>query len=305
MLDRASTFAHPEIVDLLKKRFIPVAIDQACQRRQKDTEGDFYRRIAMQSPRNDFDRTTQGFYIVDASGLLLLYNNNRDPEKLLRLMRERLEGYSDEPPKAAAVASLDGKRTVDRRYGIAAPEGGLVVRVNAKVLDGYEPTSDRWREIFQSAVSRDNLWITAAEADSLSKLNFPDSLLKRICRFHLVDNTRGEPDMWKPSEIERADIVIDDQGKMSGRARLATRDGNRGYDAELRGELKVEDGKVAKFELVALGDHLGEGRYTRGAPKGRFPLAIALTLADGTDIADPLPPQGARGWLDGYLRSTR
>ena len=79
MLDRESTFADPEIVKMLKSRFIPVAIDQAYQRRQKDAEGEFYRKIAGQSPRSNFNSTTQGFYVATASGKLMLYNNNRDP----------------------------------------------------------------------------------------------------------------------------------------------------------------------------------------------------------------------------------
>jgi len=49
---------------MLQTRFVPVAIDQAYQRRQKDTEGDFYRKIAGQGPRNNFQGTTQGFYIA-------------------------------------------------------------------------------------------------------------------------------------------------------------------------------------------------------------------------------------------------
>ena len=77
MLDRESTFKDAEIVSLLKSRFIPVAIDQAYQRRQKDTEGDFYRKIAGQGPRNNFKSTTQGLYLATASGKLLGYNNNR------------------------------------------------------------------------------------------------------------------------------------------------------------------------------------------------------------------------------------
>jgi hypothetical protein len=60
VLDRASTFADPEIIAALKSRFVPVALDQAYQRRQNDAEGEFYRKIAGQGPRNDFDDTTQG-----------------------------------------------------------------------------------------------------------------------------------------------------------------------------------------------------------------------------------------------------
>ena len=88
MLDRESTFANPEIVKMLRTRFVPVAIDQAYQRRQQDAEGEFYRKIAGQGPRSNFQSTTQGFYIATAQGKLLLYNNNRDPVKVQRLMKE-------------------------------------------------------------------------------------------------------------------------------------------------------------------------------------------------------------------------
>ena len=39
----------------------------------------------------------------------------------------------------------------------------------------------------------------------------------------------------------------------------------------------------------------------RKAFLGRFPLAVSMTLADGRDVADQILPQGARGWLEGYL----
>ena len=68
MLDRESTFADPAIVKLLQTRFIPVAIDQAYQRRQKDNEGKFYQKIANQGPRKVGRGTTQGLYSADASG---------------------------------------------------------------------------------------------------------------------------------------------------------------------------------------------------------------------------------------------
>ena len=68
------------------------------------------------------------------------------------------------------------------------------------------------------------------------------------------------------------------------------------------GVVEVKNDTVIRFDMVAKGDFWGEGRYTRGAPDGKFPLAISFTLADGTDIADQVPPQGARGWLRGYLR---
>jgi hypothetical protein len=102
VLDRASTFARPGIIALLQSQIIPVALDQAYERRQHDAEGEFYRLIAGQGPRHDFEATTQGFYLATASGQLLFYMNNRDPEKLERLLREKLAGL--EPAQAAGYA---------------------------------------------------------------------------------------------------------------------------------------------------------------------------------------------------------
>ena len=94
-------------------------------------------------------------------------------------------------------------------------------------------------------------------------------------------------------------VLID--GVVSGAAKLETGSRDRGYDAQLQGTVSVDGGKVTRLNLVAQGDFWGEGRYTRRAPKGKFPLVISFTLADGSDIADGIPPQGSRGWVQGYL----
>jgi hypothetical protein len=299
VLDRESTFANPDIVNLLQTHFVPVAIDQANQRRQKDTEGIFYRKIASQSPRNDFQQTTQGFYAADAGGNLLFYNNNRDPQKLLRLLRNSLREFeASDASKVGQVAPLE-TTSLDGRYQQQPPENGLVVRVRAKVLGGYKPTENKWRKIFQNAVSRDNLWISAEEQTQLCEGEFPRSLQMRLARFHLVDNTRGEPPMWRENEIRELDMQLKD-GELRGTALMQTASGERGYRAELRGNVTVQNDRVVQFDLVSLGEFWGEGRFTRGAPEGEFPLAVTFTLADGSDIADSVAPQGARGWLAGY-----
>jgi len=300
VLDRESTFADPEIVKLLKTRLIPVAIDQAYHRRQQDTEGEFYRQIAGQGPRNNFQATTQGFYLATAAGQLLLYNNNRDPSKVRRLLKQKLAAFASAGGNRSDIQRLSSK-TIDPRYNVQPPDGGLVVRVRAKVLDGYQPTTDRWQRIFQTALSRDNLWISQAEHKALVGGRIPDSLQLRIARFHLVDNTRGEPPMWKPSEVHKHSLTLND-GQLDGQFQLRTASGDRGYDAQLKGVLETRNGRVVRLDLVAKGQFWGQGRYTGGAPKGRFPLAISFTLADGTDVADRVPPQGSRGWLRGYLR---
>ena len=179
MLDRASTFADPEIVKRPKTRFVPVAIDQAYQRRQQDTEGEFYRKITERGPRNNFQSTTQGFYIATAAGDLLLFNNNRDPRKVRRLMKENLEAFENGPDTRSNVSQIK-RENVDPRWNVSPPKGGIVGRVQARVLDGYEPTTDRWRAIFQSALSRDNLWISQSEHQSLVRGHVPGSVQQRI-----------------------------------------------------------------------------------------------------------------------------
>jgi hypothetical protein len=300
VLDRESTFADPEIVKMLKTRLIPVAIDQAYQRRQQDAEGEFYRKIARQGPRSNFRSTTQGFYIATASGKLMLYNNNRDPAKVRRLMQRQLAEFQSNGFAKSAVAEIKPGK-VDPRFNPSPPAGGLVVRVRAKVLGGYKPTTNRWRRIYQTSLSRDNLWISDSEHQALVRGEIPASLQKRIARFHLVDNTRGEPPMWQEGEIRTIAMTLDN-GRLTGRVRLATADESRGYDAELKGFVTAKEGKVVRLDVVALGKFWGEGRFTHGAPEGKFPLAVSFSLADGSDVADAIPPQGSRGWLRGYLR---
>jgi hypothetical protein len=272
-----------------------VAIDQWYQRRQKDTEGDFYRQIASQGPRHNFENgTTQGLYMASADGTFLGYTNNRTPERVKEMLQQAMLQF-----RPAATAQINIERE-DPRYNLAPPAGGLIVRVQARVMGGYEETEDAMKQIFQTALSRDNLWVSRAEHTSLAAGRFPKSLAHRIARFHLVDNTRGEPPMWRDSEIATSSFEINGT-VVKGHAELSTASGDCRYSVDLLGELQTEAGKVIAWNMVASGKFAGDGRYTRGAPPGEFPLAISFTLADGNDIADAIPPQGSRGWLKGYL----
>jgi hypothetical protein len=295
VIDRGSTFAHPEIVAALQADFVPVAIDQAYQRRQKDAEGVFYRKIAGAGPRRDFNNTTQGMYIAAPDGKFLGYTNSRSPHQVKKSMDTARAQYIPQPVSAVPV----GRK--DPRFNPEPPEGGLVIRVQAKVLAGYAETQNPTKQVLHQAVSRDNLWLTAEEHREIVYGRLPESVKQRIARFHLVDNTRGEPPMWKSTEIVSMSIQLDD-GKIRGKVSLASPDGTRGYEAELYGVVRVTHERVVALNMVAKGIYWGEGTYTRGAPEGRFPLGVSFTLSDGTDLADAIPPQGSRGWLDGYMK---
>jgi hypothetical protein len=282
-------------VEILKSKFVNVAIDQWYQRRRKDAEGDYYRRIATQGPRKDMNETTQGLYACSADGKLLGYTNNRGPEAVKRLLKKALQDF--QPLPAARIDA--GKQ--DPQFARTLPEGGLTVTVTSKVLADREETDDKRTKIFQSSLGRDNLWIRKDEHDAIVKGNLLESLKRRIARFHLIDNTRGEPPMWEGEEICKLDLSLT-KGRLKGSMRLETKSGDRGYEVEILGVIETKDGKVVRFDAVAKGLFWGHGSYTgAAAPSGKFPLAIAFTLSEGKEEADKVPPQGTKGRLPGYL----
>ena len=232
-----------------------------------------------------------------ADGKLLGSTNNRSPEKVLTMLKNALKEF-----KATEVEPIMARANTSRwNPNLKYPEGGLCVRVNAKVLGGYSKSDNRWQKLAQTAISRDNLWATKSEHDELVKGSIPLSFQKRLIRFHLVDNTRGEPPMWKEDEIKSMKMNLN--GKLlTGKISLKSKDGSRTYDADLFGYIEHKEGRIIRFDIIAKGQFSGEGPYTKGAPKGKFPLAVSFSLADGKDTADGIPPQGSRGWVPGYIK---
>jgi hypothetical protein len=155
--------------------------------------------------------------------------------------------------------------------------------------------------MFQTSTGRDPLWIRKAEHDALVKGELPESLKVRLVRCHLEDTTRGKANFWHFQDLKKVDLRLEN-GRLIGEVHLETADGTRGFLASLLGFVEAREGKLTRFDLVAKGVYWGEGTYTRGAPKGKFPFAVAFSLASGTEEADRIPPQCARGWLEGYYR---
>jgi hypothetical protein len=274
---------------------VPVAVDQHVHRRLKDAEGELFARVLQQAGRG-LDGYSQGVYLFTPQGDLLAFANTADAGHVRRLAETALKKF--DPP--AAPARIEGPKAV--QVFPTPPAGGLVVDVTTKVLGGYDPAQNKLAERYLGSVGRDHLWVRRDEAEALARGVLPDSLKSRIARFHLVDNTRGEPPMWRPDEVKELDVTLRG-GQLTGTVRMESRSADRGYRADLFGVLEVKDGQVVRLDLLARGEFWGEGTFTRGAPKGKFPLAVAFSLSDGKDAADQIPPQAARGGgLKGYLQ---
>jgi hypothetical protein len=325
------TFADPEVIRMAREEFIPVAADDWYQRRRQDAEGEFFRKVADQGPRKGVGGSTrQGVYALTADGKLLAYRNHHDPLVMRAVLARALRDWRKLPeaqrkPGAVKVA---GAGKADPGYDRSPPAGALIVNVSTRILDRTPegefavgtctvPGGDR--------AARDHLWLTEAEWKALipasprkgAAAEVPAAVAYRLARFHLLDNTRGEPPAWKRQEVRSLKLKltvaeVSDTAvtlRLEGSALLATAadptKANRGYDARLLGWIRYNRGKKAidRFDLVAVGDHWGESALTRRARPGRTPLGVAFELSRG-DPADRVPPQGAR-WLPGYLRADR
>lgn len=273
-----------------------VAIDQWYHRRQKDAEGDFYRKVAGQSPQNNFNATTQGLHLATPDGKLLGFTNNRSPEWVKAMLKKGLAAY--QPSESEAIRNA----TPDKTWSYAPPAGGLVITVTGKVLEGHELSSDPSIRMFQESMGRDTLWLRRDEHEALARGEVPASVKTRMARYTLLDFTRGEPAFWAPEDVRSFDLALKD-GVLAGTAHVENKAGTCGFKADLRGVVEAKDGKVVRFDLVARGAAWGHSGTTAvGAPKGKFTLAIAYRLAPGTDEADKVTPQGAKSWFPDYIR---
>ncbi len=321
-----SSFSDPEIAAALKTKFVPATGDDWYSRRRQDAAGEFFRSVAAQGPRKG-GGTKQGHYILTASGKLLGYNNNRSVERRAAFIRDALAKWDALPDaeRAPGAVEVPPLGAGDKRYHATPPEDGVILVASERMLkrDGAGGwaacTADDHEHGWGHHAAVDRMWIQKGEWVKLLEAgergaDVPARLAHRLLRFHLVDFTRGEPPFWKRDEVRSAELTISRLGKLGhykleGRALLATSpdpaEAERGFAVDLLGRIEINGaGRPTRFDLVALGEHWGEGRYTPGARPGRSPLGIAFRLADPDDPKDLVRPQGSR-WLKGYWEAER
>ncbi len=285
-------FKDDSVIKALREEFVPLAIDQHVHRRLENAEGALFARVLKQAGRGLGGRS-QGVYIFDASEKLLAFSNTADAEQVKRLMAKALTSF-DPDVKGPASESAPFKATTP-------PKGTTIVTVTSKVLGGYEDVKGRRTEIHAASLGRDHLWIRKDEAVALAEGDLPNSLIMRLVRYHLVDNTRGEPPFWRSRDVRVADITLTD-GRLSGRVELRSEDGSRAFVADVLGHIKADGTQLTLFDMVASGRFQGEGRFTRGAPPGKYPFAVAFRLTRSSSAADLVIPGAARNNLEGYLK---
>jgi hypothetical protein len=320
-----SAFADPEIVKMARADFVPVAADDWYQRRRQDKEGEFFRAVATALGKKGIGGATrQGIYCFAADGTPLAYKNaGQNAEVMRQVLRDALARFEKLPAEKRKPAKIEDHGRPDPTYSRTPPEGGLILKTFTRILDredgGYR--AGTCQTTGGDKAARDHVWITADEVRSLvparAEVGFeyplPDRIAERIVRFHLVDNTRGEPGMWRKDEVRSRSITLTVVSatadavelRLAGAATMATRAdlaaADRGYEARLAGALRYRPAKKSfdRFDVTAVGEHWGETRLTAGAREGKSLLGVSFELT-GDRPGDRVPPQGIRE-RDDYL----
>jgi hypothetical protein len=322
-------FADPEVIKMATEDFVPVAADDWYQRRRQDAEGEFFRKVAdLSGRRGQGGMTRQGIYTFTADGEPLEFKNAGTDVQATRDQLKRALAKFDRLPRvrtAPGAVVVPPMGRPDPNYSRTPPAGGLIVRVHGRILD-QTPAGGLVKGTCSmpggDKASRDFLWLTREEVRTLAParaepgFSYPLSkpIAARLVTFHLLDNTRGEPGYWLPSQVLKSvftltvtDVAADGgiELRLDGDVLMATdpdpAKADRGYEAKVLGKLRYDvlKDQVTRFDIAVLGDHWGQSGHTLTARPGRTPLGIVLTLADPSNPADLVPPQGAREG-DGY-----
>ena len=292
------------MVNLIRTRFVPVAVDHEVQRR-KDDEGELYRKVAG-------DAVSNSVFAFDPSGKLLFQRvGGQIYEKYVPALEAAIKDY--QPAKADAEKAPTGADRDEHYYPV--PTDAVVVHVTSRMVSGDKgwPGPERW--------GRDNMWIRKDEVEALAKGQLPTSLKNRIARCHLVNTTGGHLDagaMWKPEHVKRLDMDLAD-GRLTGEVELEgqvkgpARDDHSRYGVHLLGFVEVKDGKLTRFDVVAVGPACrvagsGPGIQTHGEIGVPYTLAIGFRLCtdQDSDAQQRTPPAavhyGGKAAYAAYLK---
>ncbi|MGI8922711.1 MAG: hypothetical protein ACR2HJ_01500 [Fimbriimonadales bacterium] len=305
------TFNDPKVIRTLQNDFIPVAGNIAELAWSRTGASRWFMSTAGKvNYRVRSGQTVQGFYTVAADGTAYGFENVRDAKVVIRMLTEARDAFHAHPPIQLAI-STEGSEGVFSR----SPDPTVsVVRVYTRV----RPVPLAANSLNKS-VGRDHLWIIGSDVKAIiaagangSGFKMPDALAGRIVRYHLVDNVRGEPDMWLAGQVKRADFTMKPLGKSKGKLLYSFRgaftqklsDGSRGLGGTIRGEMDLDaaNNRVIRFRAYAEAQAWGDSKFTKWAPPGKFPMVIAM-IESTDNIAMNVPPE-ALGLDDEYFFPT-
>lgn len=234
-------------------------------------------------------QSVQGFYILAADGTAYQFENVRSAKVVLTMLNEAEVAFkANRPPKVdipeSSFVSVFSKST--------EPKNTSVVRVFTRVRP--VPLS---ANSLNKSLGRDHLWIVGNDIDALAAagapgnpFEMPRDLKMRLVRYNLIDNVRGQPDLWEASQVKKADFTVTPVGrsgdsmvyKFTGAFALGSADSKRGLEGRITGEIETNPAKrtLTWFRAIADATAWGDSKFTAHAPTGKFPLVIGMMNVD-------------------------
>lgn len=219
-------------------------------------------------------------YIFGADGTPYAFANDHGPEDIDELMNIGLKRFQEKPPKKAEISEEERKAS----FSLVPPATAQVFQVFERI-----PSPPKTSSYLNKGVGRDFCWVYEAERQQVTVLaakgepfEIPSTIARRIARFHLVDGVRGTPNMWRSNEVRElmlmAEPIIEGQLVITGKFKLRTRNGRRGYAGKINGTLTFDPGTHAwtRLRLLADGTAFGSGTYTPNQPKKPYRLLVGL-----------------------------
>lgn len=292
-------------------------VDAECRHFQVMADHGHYGGGAREAGAPRDAGTRQGIYACAPSGALLASLNALDADAVLAVLGQARAAWAalpDEQRWLAAGVELQPAH----RWEWSCPTDGLVL---ARTVRDLPPDGDPHSAPLRPS-NRDYAWFSADEARLLvpespevgARRSVPPLVVRRLARFHLVDNARGQTLPFAPEEVSAdswlASEVVgrQDEGvvlRFSGATRAVaegpwlmgdntwTPEGEypRGVSCALEGRAVWDPSRQAftACELVGLGEFWGSGWLNNRRADERGPIGFLFTLAPRTPAAR-VPP---------------
>ncbi|MCO5297405.1 MAG: hypothetical protein M9921_11155 [Fimbriimonadaceae bacterium] len=299
------------MIERLRRDFVPVA-GNLRELQGPDTPVAHW-FVAMARKLNyhvDMGEEAEGYYVFGPDGAPFAFTDWQSAEKVVETLDEGLSASRKHP-------------SANPDFGGPSPRPKPPAETGTSVLRSYariRPVPEGANPINRS-IGRDHIWVYPEEIAALSAhqvgdaFDLPATFAARLARFHLIDNVRGEPDMWLPEEVRKASFqvhVLAREGSvlrfgLEGEFAQQNAAGNRGQSGTLAAEFAIDTAarRIVRFrgysEGIAWGSAIGT-KCTELAPPGKYPLIIALVETDDP-VAQLVPPQAAS--LAGEYRKPR
>jgi hypothetical protein len=294
-------------VQKLTKEFVAVADELHDLRTGETSEAKFFQAVFDQKKKHPGH---QGVFLATPSGRLLASSTCYEPEKVITLLNDGLQAWSNLStrqrlePKSDLIGQTDGGRPEDYY-----PEDGLVLRVTARDLPTAKLEGDR-----KSRWHRYYVWFNRKEVQSMlpprlekgQQQAIPQKLSTRIAALALLD--KGQVDgftrAFRDNDVANAELtftvleVLDNEVRfqIEGTTAAKTADAKafvtnmpkyenlpkyRGVKTTILGTATFDQAskRFTKLSMIAAGTRFG-GAYVGRTPEdwGEKPIGFSFTL---------------------------